>query len=144
MDRRQRKINRILDTLREGTAEVRRNPSGSNYRRWEGKITQAGRDTSPILIIMLGTGFLCIGIILVYQIASTSRKDKLSTSYSGCYLHNDNSNYSTVNIRSNCDVRACGYDDSTIIGEYPNNTPVQVSNVPVRKSGRFTWIQVVL
>lgn len=144
MDRHQRKINRILDTLREGTAEVRRNPSGANYRKWEGRITQAGHDTPPLWGIILGIGFLCIGLIVVYQISNSSRKTESNTNDSGCYLYNDIPNYNTVNVRSNCDIRPCGYDETTILGEYPNNTPVQISNVSGRRSGQFTWVQVVL
>lgn len=144
MDKRQQKIDRILDTLREGTDDVRRNPSGENYRKWEGKITQAGRDGFPLWAVMLGAVFLCVGLIIVYQVLNRSRRSESNSNDPGCYLYNDAPNYSTVNVRSNCDVRPCGYDESTIIGEYPNNTPVQVSNNSGKSSGRFTWVRVVL
>ena len=144
MNRRQRKINRILDTLRQGTLDIRRSPSSENYSRWNAKITRAGRDKSTVWVVILGAGVLLIAGIIVSQISRTPPKDQLIKSYPDCYLHNDNPNYSVVNIRANCDVKACGYDDSTIIGEYPNNTRVKVSDASGRTSGRFTWIQVVL
>ena len=144
MNRRQRKINRILDTLRQGTLDIRRNPSSENYSRWKAKIAKAGRDNSTVWVVILGAGILFIASMIVSQTSRTPRKDQPIKSYPDCYLHNDNPNYSVVNIRENCDVKACGYDDSTIIGEYPNNTPVRVSDGSGRKSGRFTWIQVIL
>ena len=142
--RRQRKIKNVLGVLREGTVDVRRNPTRENYKHWETKIARAGRDRSVVWVVILGAGVLFIGVKIVSQISGTPPQNQERTSYSVCYLHNDNPNYEVVNIRANCDVRACGYDDSTIIGEYPNNTPVRVSNASGRKSGRFTWIQVVL
>ena len=141
--RRQRKIKNVLGVLREGTVDVRRNPTAQNYKHWETKIARAGRERSVVwVVVILSAGVLFIGVKIVSQISSTSPQNQASPSV--CYLYNDNPNYEVVNIRANCDLRACGYDDSTIIGEYPNNTPVRVSNASGRKSGRFTWIQVVL
>jgi len=143
MDSRQRKINRILGTLKQGTLDVRRNPSSENYSRWEAKLARASRD-KPTVWALIGAGILFFGVVMVSQLSTSPHKNHRTKSNPNCYLYNDNSDYNVVNIRANCDVKACGYDDSTIIGEYPNYTPVNVADASGRKSGRFTWIQVVL
>ena len=139
----QGKIDRILDTLRQGTHDVRNNPSEANYRKWEGRIEDAGRDTPWARILLIG-GMLSLFLffaIVVFRSQGTSDQQMNS----GCTLYNDNPYQVTVNVRSNCDTKPCGYDESTVIGEYPNNTPVRVNrSVAGRTSGRFTWIQVVL
>ncbi len=40
---RDQRIGKIIDTLTNGSADVKRNPSEANYKQWEGKIKRAAR-----------------------------------------------------------------------------------------------------
>ena len=76
-DRRQRKIKNVLGVLREGTVDVRRNPTAENYKHWEAKIARAGRDRSVVwVVVILGVGVLFIGVKIVSHISSTPPKIK--------------------------------------------------------------------
>jgi cell wall-associated NlpC family hydrolase len=63
----------------------------------------------------------------------------------GCFISNDNPNQPNVNLRSNCHVKSCDDDTSTIIGTVSNGTPVTVNRQVAPVRGRnFAWQQVTL
>ena len=66
---------------------------------------------------------------------------------SSCVLFNDDSSQQTVNVRTNCDKdkKPCDLDPSTILKEYPNNTPIRVNReITVKSRKGFDWTQIVI
>ncbi|HEY0406946.1 MAG TPA: hypothetical protein VGC89_14530 [Pyrinomonadaceae bacterium] len=61
-----------------------------------------------------------------------------------CMLYNDRADRSGVKVRMNCDTKDCESDDSTIVGEYPDRTRVQVIKGSNVKGKRFTWVKVII
>ncbi|HEY0321583.1 MAG TPA: hypothetical protein VGC66_11540 [Pyrinomonadaceae bacterium] len=61
-----------------------------------------------------------------------------------CVLYNYTSGTSAVRVRMNCDTQDCDTDASTIVGEYPNNTPVHVIKGTSVRGVQFTWVRVVI
>lgn len=128
------KIERVLSALREGSQSVHANPSESNYRKWEGRIARAGQGSQWGWIV--GIGILAAIIFLVIIIFHSPKVT------SGCVLFNDNSYYDNVNLRSGCDYQPCGYDESSVAGNFPNGTTVVIESDRSVASNGFTWIPV--
>lgn len=64
---------------------------------------------------------------------------------SSCVLYNDDPSHQTVYVRADCDRKSCDQDESTIIGEYPNNTPIRVNReITVKARKNFSWVKIVL
>jgi hypothetical protein len=61
----------------------------------------------------------------------------------GCYLHDGGKGEGEVRVRQNCDYLDCENDDSTVVGIFPNRTPVQKLGGSVQ-SDNFTWTKVKL
>lgn len=61
-----------------------------------------------------------------------------------CVLYNDKSDKSMVRVRANCDTQDCDTDASTIVGEYPDNTPIRIIQGSQVRGQNFTWIKVVI
>lgn len=51
---------------------------------------------------------------------------------------------SAVRVRADCDMQDCDNDSSTIVGEYPDNTPVRVVKGAKIQGARFTWVKVII
>lgn len=65
-------------------------------------------------------------------------------SQSECVLYNDKADREGVRVRLNCDTQDCDSDESTIAGEYPDETPINVVKGSSVKGKRFTWVKVVI
>jgi len=64
---------------------------------------------------------------------------------SSCVLYNDDPSLQTVYIRADCDRRSCDQEESTIVGEYSNNTLIRVNReIRVKARKNFYWVQIVL
>ena len=61
-----------------------------------------------------------------------------------CILYNDRADKSMVTVRRNCDTQDCDNDMKTIVGDYPNNTPVRVVKGSNVRGARFTWVKIVM
>lgn len=61
-----------------------------------------------------------------------------------CVLYNDRRDKSVIRVRMNCDTENCDDDASTIVGEYPDNTPIRVVKGVSVQGSRFTWIKIIL
>ncbi len=61
-----------------------------------------------------------------------------------CVLYNDKSDKSMVRVRANCDTQDCDTDASTIVGEYPDNTPIRIVSGTAVRGKSFTWIKVII
>lgn len=61
-----------------------------------------------------------------------------------CMLYNDKADRSGVITRSDCDIKDCESDSSTIGDEYPDKTPIRVFKGSNVKGKRFTWVKVFL
>lgn len=79
------RIGRVMDALRKGSEEVGRDPSGSNYQKWERKIKEAGRRGSPWgWVIGIGViGFLAILVLpALFRGGSSQQGARANSSYS--------------------------------------------------------------
>lgn len=63
---------------------------------------------------------------------------------SECMLRNDKADREGVRVRLNCDTQDCDTDESTIAGEYPDETPISIIRGSSVRGKRFTWVKVVI
>ncbi len=75
---------------------------------------------------------------------TTTAGNSTSGQNTACVLYNDKNDKSVIRVRMDCDTRNCETDASTIAGEYPDNTPVQVVRGSSVQGTRFTWIKVII
>lgn len=74
----------------------------------------------------------------------SNAQDPTAAQEQECVLYNDRNDKSVINVRMNCDTRDCDTDASTIVDEYPDNTPIRVIKGASVPGTRFRWVKVII
>jgi hypothetical protein len=75
---------------------------------------------------------------------SSNSQDSTVAQEQECVLYNDRNDKSVINVRMNCDTRNCDTDPSTIVDEYPDNTPIRVISGASVAGTRFRWVKIII